>query len=81
MPLVQALVAKTTFLAFNVPLDVRKREFPESSRSTHVTGVLVCRFTAFRSTSLAVSCDTSLYGQNEHAGTLAAARAPLNEAT
>jgi hypothetical protein len=46
-----------------------------------VTGVLVWRFTAFRSTSLAASCDTNLYGQNEHAGTLAAARVPLTEVT
>ena len=81
MPLVQALVAKTTFLAFRVPLEVRSREFPALSRSTRVTGVLVCRFTALRSTSLAASCDTNLYGQNEHAGTFVAARAPLKEVT
>lgn len=81
MPLVQALVAKTTFLAFKVPLDVRNRESPASFRSMRVTGVLVCRFTELRSTSLAASCDTNLYGQSEQAGTLIAARAPLTDVT
>jgi hypothetical protein len=81
MPLVHALVANTTFLAFKLPLDVRNREFPASSRSIRVTGVLVCRFTAFRATSLAANCETNLYGQNEHAGTLVAARVPLTEVT
>jgi hypothetical protein len=55
MPLVQALVAKTTFLALKVPLGVCNREYPTSSRLMLVTGVLVWRFTAFRSISLAAS--------------------------
>lgn len=73
--------SKDDLPSLQYPSGVRNSEFPASSRSTRVTGVLVCRFTAFRSTSLAANWDTNLYGQNEHAGTLVAARAPLKEVT
>lgn len=81
MPLVQALVAKTTVLALMVPLAVVKSDSLASSFFTRVTGVLVCKFIAPRCTSFAANCATNLYGQNEQAGTLVAALAPFTEVT
>lgn len=45
------------------------------------TGVLVCRLTALRETSLARICHTNLYGQREQIELLSASLAPLIDVT
>lgn len=78
MALVYPLVANKIFRALMIPREVSTSEKPSlrGCDETDFTYVFVCRLSPLESATLRRP-QTSLYGQNEHAGTLMAPFAPF----